>query len=196
MNKMKIFFLASRNKEHYNTYNKIINSLEKNGHQVFSEWMKSTDQDDSVNFEQAYKRNINWIKLSDIVVSDISQPTSGVSFLIASALNEKKPVLALYNSEDKSIPPSTIRGSSKTNKLLSYVEYKNSNLEQLLVKYTEEIKSQLDTKFILIISPEIDRYLQWASENRRMHKAQVVRIALEEVMEKDKEYQKHLKNVE
>jgi len=44
-------------------------------------------------------------------------------------------------------------------------------------------------KFILIITPEIDRYLEWSSIERRMHKSQVVRAAIEKVIKRDGEYQ-------
>jgi hypothetical protein len=56
----------------------------------------------------------------------------------------------------------------------------------------KEASSRLDSKFILIISPEMDRYLNWASKVKRTHKAQVVRAALEVMIKKDKEYKDYI----
>jgi hypothetical protein len=49
-------------------------------------------------------------------------------------------------------------------------------------------------KFIFIISPEIDKYLEWVSNERRMHKSQIVREAIENQANKDKEYQEFLRD--
>ncbi|KXK09749.1 MAG: hypothetical protein UZ20_WS6002000317 [candidate division WS6 bacterium OLB21] len=95
---------------------------------------------------------------------------------------------------DKNPNPSNIIKASASSKLLTFAEYKdNTTIEKATVDFVYSVKSMLDTKFILIISPEIERYLEWVSDNRRMHKAQVVRRAVEDTMEKDKEYKDYLK---
>ncbi|MEI7578971.1 MAG: hypothetical protein WCJ58_02900 [bacterium] len=190
---MKIFILGTRTPDLINTYSAIGKYLKDKGHIVYDEWLNTTDKDDADNFELAFQRNTAFIKQSDIIITEVSKASSGVSFLMASALNLKKPVLALYDKAHYKNPPSTIRGSSKRNKLLTYNEYTKENLLTILDKYLKQIKNILDTKFILIISPEIDRYLEWVGENRRMHKAQVVRNAVEEMIRKDKEYKDFLK---
>ncbi|MBL8015571.1 MAG: hypothetical protein JNK26_05295, partial [Candidatus Doudnabacteria bacterium] len=82
--------------------------------------------------------------------------------------------------------------TSKIFKLAKYskVEEANNEIDQFL----KEARDMIDTKFILIISPEIDKYLQWSSEERRMHKAQIVRNAVEDTMNKDKEYKQFRKD--
>ncbi len=61
------------------------------------------------------------------------------------------------------------------------------NLEKITRKLRE------DPKFILIISPEIDEYLEWVSQKRKMHKAQFVRESIKAKMLKDQEYQQVLR---
>lgn len=127
------------------------------------------------------------LKKADAVIADITYSSAGPGYDIASALNLKKPVLVLKRADDtiKRGPHSI---TVQKNKLLNYIKYDDSNIESIISNFLSTAKNMLDTKFILIISPEIDRYLEWASEYRRMHKAQLVRNAVEDMMKKDKEW--------
>ncbi len=189
---MKIYLLGiRRQKPLFLTTKK---ELSKAGHKINADWLKISAEKDAIEFEKSYERNMKAIKQSDVIIADVSNISSGVGFQIATALKEKKPVLALFNINSKTKPSATLRGSSYKNRLLTYQEY--SDQKDFLKKttnYLREIKKKLDTKFILIIPPEIDRYLEWASKEKRMHKAQIVREAVEKIMKRDKDWKKFLK---
>ena len=143
-------------------------------------------------FTQAAKQQSQSIKNSDIIISDITYSSGAVGFHIAMALAEKKYVLVLRkkNEEAKRIPGPIIGHNSK---LLKFKEYSNTTERNKAISdYINTTKKKLDSKFILIISAEIDRYLEWSSQENRMHKAQIVRDAIEKVMLKDKEYKAYL----
>jgi hypothetical protein len=190
---MKIFLLGTRSDQLNIVYKEIYDLVNSLGYTLIDDWTKKTDEDDANDYQAVYKSHIQNINKSDIVIAEISKPSSGVSFLIASALNMKKPVIAIYNNSLFQKKPTIIRGSSSTNKLLHYLEYTNNDLSKNLKSSIKDMKNLLDTKFILIISPDIDKYLTWVSDNRRMHKAQVVRQAVEEAMQNDKEYKAYQK---
>jgi len=84
--------------------------------------------------------------------------------------------------------------TSKSNEIKSEehreeIQEKKESAQHEEITDKKEIETnKIDSKFILIISPEIERYLQWASKTKRMHKAQIVRLALEASIKKDKEY--------
>lgn len=187
---MNIFFLGARGDDNLNdTYLNIINLLKKDGHKVDAEWLSSTATDDAMDFEGTYKRNMQSIKNCDLIIAETTQISSGLGFQVATALNAKKPVLALYNITAANKPSATLKGSSNKNKYLTFKEYNSTKeIHPLVQEYVQDVKRNLDTKFILIISPEIDKYLEWSSEHRKMHKAQIVRQAVEEMTKKDKEY--------
>jgi 2'-deoxynucleoside 5'-phosphate N-hydrolase len=171
-------------------YKEIKKILEDQGINVdFSYFSTSVDQDDS-NLEQTYQRNLKLIKNSDILIADTTIYSSGIGYLIASSLNLKKPVLALFDSESGKKSSNIIKSSARS-KLLTFKEYTNKELIDVINNFIRSAKNILDTKFILIISPEIDRYLEWASAQKRMHKAQIVREAVEEMMKKDKDWKKN-----
>jgi len=187
---MKIWVIGDRKTEKNVLSNKkIVSILEKNNFVVDKMLVNATHQDDYAMFEDAYKRNMKSLKNCDVVVAEISCISSGIGFLLAEALNQKKPVIALFNSKLQVKPSLTLKGIRS--KIFFYLEYTHDKLEKILLKALLEIKQKLDTKFILIISPEIDRYLTWSADYRRMHKAQVVRNAIEKIMETDKEWLKY-----
>ncbi|MFQ5493200.1 MAG: hypothetical protein ACE5DX_03515 [Candidatus Dojkabacteria bacterium] len=158
----------------------------------FSYFDTSTDED-AQDLEAAYKRNQKLIKNTDFLIAEATEYSSGIGYLIATALNEKKPVLAMHNKA-KGAHPSNIIKSSSNSKLLTFAEYESNDIDRIIIDFANRVKGMLDTKFILIISPEIERYLEWSSDYRRMHKAQIVRQAVEEQIAKDKEYKDYLKS--
>ncbi len=185
---MKIFFVGSNTPSMFPTYKKIISVLKEQGHSVDDKWMESTREEDVNDFEATYKKNMQSIKNCEVIIAETSLQIASIGFLIATALNQKKPVLALYHVDSPMKVSTTLKGTAQKNKMLHYREYSESKLDENLSSFMKEIKNYLDTKFILIISPEIDRYLEWASQNKRMHKAQIVRDAVEKMMSEDAEW--------
>lgn len=186
---MKVLFVYSQNDPKLNkNYSAISQSLENAGNKIVV--FKLDDNTSSEQAAKEYQKLIASLKKIDFVVVEGTSPANGIGFLIATAINEKKPVLTLVDSKTKEKREAFWNFASKS-KLLTFNEYELKTVEQVISQFNNSVKKVIDTKFILIISPEIDSYLQWASDNRRMHKAQVVRRAVEEVMRDDKEYKKY-----
>jgi nucleoside 2-deoxyribosyltransferase len=138
------------------------------------------------------KYNEKALKDADVVVTDITESSGGVGFQIALALLERKPVLAVrYTEDEKLISNSQL--TSSTYKNIEYEEYANEDeLTKHIDEFIGDAETKIDTKFILIIPAEIDKYLNWAADFRRMHKAQIVRQAIEKEMDKDKDWKDYL----
>ncbi|MFC1780252.1 nucleoside 2-deoxyribosyltransferase [Patescibacteria group bacterium] len=147
-------------------------------------------QDKSI--EKIYSEATKRIRGADIVIAEASYFLSpGVGFELGYALHEKKPVLILVSEKSNVIMSEVIEGNPS--RYLSYGKYSsNSALETKVKNFLKDSKEKLDTKFILIISPEIDQYLEWAADFKRMHKAQIVRNAVEKEMENDRDYKRFL----
>lgn len=139
-----------------------------------------------------HKKMMNSIKQCDMVIAEISTKSSGLGYEIAVALNERKPIMAIYRGSEKE--HSSLSLSSNPSRLLKVMSYTSEDLHAKAEEFIAFAKEQIDTKFILIISPEIDKYLAWASDERRMHKAQIVRNAVEDMMHKDKDYKQFVKD--
>lgn len=193
---MKVYYVAStefykNNKKKFEQYRETISKLSGSKTITFTERQSkefdfAQDQDE---LRKLVKDTEKGLKDADVVIADITSSSAGPGYDIASALNMKKPVLVLKrDDDDTSRGPHSI--TVKKSKQMNYIKYNDENFEKIVQDFLSKAKQQLDTKFILIISPEIDRYLEWASSTRRMHKAQVVRNAVEDAMSKDKEWKK------
>ncbi len=196
---MKAFYTASSTFFYSNkkTYQAGVKQLKNSGVNVFDHLISALEDTHSKNiseelFTNAAKTQTSNIKNTDIMIADITDSSGAVGFHIASALSEKKPVLVLrQKKEEPNRLPGPIIGNQS--KLLRFSEYSNADeRNKAIANFLKWSKQKLDTKFILIISAEIDRYLEWSSQENRMHKAQIVREAVEKVMNKDKKYQKFL----
>lgn len=195
---MKVYFSATitENNELKNSYKEIIETLKKQGHKVLEYGSDQIEPQNLLNrneeeIKKVYKELDNFLKQADVYIAEISQPSIGIGYEISQAISNRKPVLALNHKHKSDFQPlATIEGNKS--KYLQHATYTEGNLKNIVNDFLNTAKQKLDTKFILIIPAEIDRYLEWASDYKRMHKAQIVRNAIENYMEKDEEWQEFL----
>lgn len=103
---MQIYFSCSitggRNEEQ--TYQKIVQVLEEDGHFVPTAHL-STPQvmelEDTVDPVQTYERDMKWLREADAVVAEVSTPSHGVGYEIATALQLRKPVFCCYHKHKR-----------------------------------------------------------------------------------------------
>lgn len=101
---MQIYFSCSitggRNEE--STYQKIVQALEAGGHIVPTAHL-STPQvmelEQVVDPVQTYERDMHWLQEADAVVAEVSTPSHGVGYEIATALQMRKPVFCCYHRQ-------------------------------------------------------------------------------------------------
>ncbi len=173
------------NTNDFKSFTNAVSVLKRLGHNVVdSSEIKSKDA------TKLFNSSEKAIKDTDVVIAEVSKSDSKVGYEIARAFSEKKIVIALESDKGKSETNPIIHGNKSRS--LVYKKYSDKNAEDVVQKALKEAASKLDSKFILIISPEIDRYLDWASQNKRMHKAQIVRNALETIIKKDKDYRNYI----
>ena len=133
------------------------------------------------------------ITRSDIVIAEMTYESTGLGYDVAQASLQSKPVLVLLDSKLSKVGNNPIFGSDSNR--ISVKNYTPQTLETIIEEFLISARRQLDSKFILIIPAEIERYLSWASTKRGIRKAEIVRNAVDDLMEKDKEYHEYLKNL-
>jgi hypothetical protein len=81
------------------TYREIIAHLKKYG-RVLTDHIGSPDLtaggEEEVDDEQVYLRDMQWIDLADVFIAEVSNPSLGVGYELASAEQRRKPVLCLF----------------------------------------------------------------------------------------------------
>jgi nucleoside 2-deoxyribosyltransferase len=91
-------------KQYQSSYKEIIKYVSSLGHTALSELNEKFKSAFPLNETQIFKRDIKWLESSKFVIAETTSASTGVGFEIAYSLyNLKKPVLALYKKEEKSV---------------------------------------------------------------------------------------------
>jgi 2'-deoxynucleoside 5'-phosphate N-hydrolase len=113
-------------------YNNIIEEVNNFGHTALSELNNNFKSAEPLSDNEIFIRDINWINKSEVVIAEISGPSTGVGFEIAYALYEKKiPVLALANTEAGNKISAMINGCSS--ELLVVERYNDSKSQKKII---------------------------------------------------------------
>lgn len=189
---MTIYFTAAVSLKNLygDNYEKIVAALKSLGHKVIHEHITqvpleqifaATDKEKV----EYYKKVLRWISKADLVVAEVSFPsTLNVGHEISLALEKGKPVLALY-AHDKASP---FFQGIRNDKFI-YTEYSFSNLNSVLQHSLQTVEEMADTRFNFYISPEINRYLDWVSQTKKLPRAVFLRSLLEKSMRNEKDYE-------
>lgn len=68
--------------------------------------------EENLSLEQIYKRDINWLKESDIVIADVSIPSLGIGYEIGYAESLKKKIVCLYENNSSASLSAMIGGNN------------------------------------------------------------------------------------
>lgn len=105
---MKIYFAGSitGGRNDSQLYLEIINILKKYG-EVLTEHVGNdslTQMGENLSAEEIYKRDINWVKMSNILIAEVTNPSFGVGIEIARASEFGKKIICLYRQiEDRKL---------------------------------------------------------------------------------------------
>jgi len=189
---MKIYFAASlTGKAQYGTnYQAILSQIRELGHtlvttNVLDRTSKDVAKETAEQAGEYYKKMVSWIKQAELVVAEVSYPSTGIGYEISLALQEGTPVIALHVGDRFPY----LLESTRVDRL-QVVEYGLDELKDILKYAIEEAKSQLDVRFNFFVSPKIVTYLDWITKKRKMPRAVYLRRLIEQDMEKNKEFLK------
>jgi hypothetical protein len=189
---MNIYFTASiSQREIYGDYyNKIINQLTKLGHKVIHEHITEHTPEtiSKVSKEgriKYYKQVQKWISNADLVVAELSSPsTLNVGHEVSMALEKNKPVIGLFLQGRES----AFLEGNKSDKFI-YQEYTPQTLVNALREGLEYVQGNSDTRFNFIVPHKILEYLDWVALHKNLPRSVYLRNLIENDMRKNKDYQ-------
>lgn len=187
---MKVYFSGSlfQKEKLVGQYRKIIESLKRNGCEVYEDTLKSQLDDSLKMSEEArinnYKNIVKWIDKADFSVIEGSFPsTLHIGHEITLTIEKNKPAIVLYT---KGAEPTVFKGI-KNDKII-WVEYNEDNLDLELSRAIEEAKKNIDVRFNFFVSPKILAYLDWVAQKRMIPRSVFLRNLIEREMKKDKDF--------
>jgi hypothetical protein len=187
---MNIYFSAAiyQKGQFGEAYKRIVETLVSAGHVVFQDTTTTTlgealEKDDSQRIEY-YRKVLKWIAKSEVVVLEVSFPsTLHIGHEISLALEKGKPVVGLYQ---KGFEPSFFLGLE--DEKLVWVEYELDKLKNEIENALELATEKMDTRFNFFISPKHQRYLDWVSKHKKVPRAVFLRRLIEEDMQKNPDF--------
>ena len=126
-------------KQYQSSYKEIIKYVSSLGHTALSELNEKFKSAFPLNETQIFKRDIKWLESSKFVIAETTSASTGVGFEIAYSLyNLKKPVLALYKKEEKSVSAMV---SGCNSEILSVRSYSSpEEMKNIIARYINGIE--------------------------------------------------------
>ncbi len=190
---MKIMFVGSiRGKSAYlSAMKKIAQILRNDGHQVIHEHITAMTQQqlDSMTPEadqNFHEKILSDIKSSDIVISECSNQSLSVGYLLSFASDLGRPIIIFYHED--SPEPNLFPTLTQSSKIFLVKYSSETELEELTMEYMDFAKDQVDVRFNFFISPSIGSYLDWISKNKKVPRSVYLRNLIQKDMEENEEY--------
>jgi hypothetical protein len=178
---MKVYFGAalSQKEEYGEYYDRIVGVLEREGHELFRDVLV----EDYEEFKkgrisasiQGHKRSLDLLSKCDVAVFEVSFPsTIRIGFEVSTAVEKKKPIVALYKEGKESVYFSGIK-----NDKMFLSDYRDFDLEEVLREGLQYASSQTETRYNLYLSSKHLNHLDRASDQTRVTKASYIRQLIE-----------------
>lgn len=131
---LKVYFTASTsaNGEFSNQYKKIISMIKRlgclltSGEQIVQKNLLERDRE--LDYKTIFEREKSNIDRSDLIVAEVTKPSTGVGGEIVYALTKNKPVLALVYKENEDKLSPMVAGNPSENLFLEHYEIDNIHL--------------------------------------------------------------------
>lgn len=178
---MKIYFSAAIAQKHKfgEAHEQIVKSLEELGHKVFQD-TTVVSLSDAINKSDEervayYRQVLDWISQSDVVVLEVSFPsTLHIGHEVSLALEKGRPVVALYQT---GYEPSFFLGLQHSK--VFWEEYHPRYLKRILEQALEDAALSRETRYNFFISPEHLQHLTVRARKENIRRAVYLRQLIE-----------------
>lgn len=169
--------------------------IAKNGlgdkHEINTEYFDTTVDEDAADPANLYKKIERILFQSDIVIAETSLHSTGIGAILGLCYVYKKPTLLLYQ-DDKDTTSSTILSATTSTKrtLIKMKTYNKHTLVGVIVDFLNEAKGATKAKFFINLDSDINRYLEWWTNQYDRPKVELIRDLLKQHIEQDDKWHK------
>jgi hypothetical protein len=169
--KFRFYFSATspKNAQKRSQYFEILQIIKKQGGLISYNWLEDKVV---LNPDQIYDKSLKGIKGADLLVAEISSPSTAVGQQISLAISWKIPVIVLYKKDNIRISRFTL--GMESSYLYTY-KYTQSELTEILKKGIERALKKKFVKFNFIATKDISGFLEKDSNARNISKSELLR---------------------
>lgn len=178
---MIVHFVASKGQilKRYDDYERIRSTILALGHTIAYDWidderefLESGKKHTSAEWEEIVSKNMAALARAEVVIAEASAMTFSSGYLVAHAINMKKPVLVL--TRDNQLEGTF--GSGIVSDFVRLVNYSESDVRDFITEFINENNiDNKDLRFNFFIDRQIYNYLRWASYKTGKNKSEILR---------------------
>lgn len=199
---MKVCFACSTSElaARKDTYRKICALIKEMGHSITRDWLEEAIkiiENKAINTldrEDVYNKVLSSILAADVMIIEGTVTSFSVGHQVTLALSKNKPTLFLIKKSEGKKPgkPKNSFLAGITSPLLTVTEYDDSTLADILNDFLNDNGGKPIVKFNIVLTKEIESYLNWASFTHKVNKSEFIRnLILKHMKDEDKQYQKY-----
>lgn len=201
---MKVHFACSTSElnSHKADYRLICRLIKEMGHTITRDWLEEaisivvSNAVNSLDREDVYNKVVASILASDVVVVEGTIASFSVGHQVTLGLSKNKPTLFLLKKKSDSTKHAKGKNSflaGLTSPLLTVAEYDESTLPDILNDFLNNNGGRPVVKFNIVLTREIENYLDWASFNYKVNKSEFIRnLILRHMRDEDTQYKKYI----
>lgn len=189
---MIVHFIASKGEilKRYEDYERIRSTVLALGHTLAYDWIdeerefwESGRKHTQADWEVIVNKNMAALERADVVIAEASAMTFSTGYLVAQAINLKKPILVL--TRDNQLEGTF--GSGIVSDFVRLVNYSASDVRNVIAEFIDENNiDNKDLRFNFFIDRQIYNYLRWASYKTGKNKSEILReLILREIDKKE-----------
>jgi hypothetical protein len=197
---MKIYFTASTAEfnKYKKTYFAIRDYLVQENHTLTRDWLKHTGErikegDLNVSdIKKIYNKCVLAINQAQLVIIEDSVSNFSTGHQITLALQKQKPTLVLWQGKKhRYFNQMFIHGIDSEH--LEIAQYEPTNLETIINTFINKYQDYNNkTRFNLVLNQYERNYLDWVQFNRATSRTKIIKNALKEKIDSDREYKSYL----
>ncbi|CAN9499556.1 unnamed protein product [Ophioblennius macclurei] len=141
---MKVYFCGSirGGREDAHLYARIVRGLQKYGtvltEHVGSDELTDRGEEASATDKEIHDRDVEWLRESDAVVAEVTQPSLGVGYELGRAVDMKKKVLCLFRPSSGRSLSAMVRGAEDGERFV-VKDYSEEQVEQILQEFLKGV---------------------------------------------------------
>lgn len=197
---MKVFFGASTSEldKSYPLYKIICDEVKKSGNELTRDWLDDGRENFvnklSVDYEEMYDDVLSSILFADVGIIEGTLKGMSTGHQMTIALQRGKPLLFLRQEDADGISSLMIRGAH-SDLLTEHTYSDESEVPKLVNDFLNMHKRGKRIRFNLVLSPQEQQYIDWASHIYDKSKTEVIRELIHARMNSDLNYRKEIKRM-
>jgi len=191
---MKVFFASSTSEieKYFPIYKLICKTIVEYGHELTRDWLDGAREVQKkhlkVNFNKMYEDIISSILDADVGIVEGTVKGLSTGYQMTIALERGKPVLFLHQNTGRDKFPFTVR-KEQAPLFVDKTYHHPEETPELIKDFLDLHKKGKRIRFNLVLSPEEEKYLAWASFHYKKTKTGFLKEMIQGRIRNDTKYQ-------